>query len=122
MSWMLQPHNYAQATQRNLYNVAYRRTGTYKGVGMRGLGQSMGPMYVCPDGTQVFSPANCPGGTPDSAVSTDPLGLQQIQAEIDALFGYTGAGQALPSSTGINWTPYLLLGGGLLLVMLMVRR
>lgn len=115
-SWMLQPHNYFQAKAPNWYNVGYRRTAMYKGMG--GLGQQMGPLYSCPDGTQVFSPANCPGGTPAAAISTDPLGLQQMQAEIDALFGYTGAGQ-VPAT--VNYTPWLLLGGGLLLVMLLAR-
>lgn len=33
MPWMLQPKNYLQAVRPNLYNVAYRRVGTYKGMG-----------------------------------------------------------------------------------------
>ena len=33
MAWMLQPHNYTQVIRPNLYNVAYRRVGTYKGMG-----------------------------------------------------------------------------------------
>lgn len=119
MSWILQPHNWGQALEKNLYNVGYRRTGIYKGMGQ------MGPLYSCPDGTQVFSPANCPGGTPSSAVSTDPLGLQQMQAEIDQLFNYYTQGQQAPASTGTgttNWTPWLILGGGLFLVAMMARR
>lgn len=33
MPWMLQPKNYTQIAKPNLYNVAYRRVGTYKGMG-----------------------------------------------------------------------------------------
>jgi hypothetical protein len=112
-SWMLQPHNYPQATGSNLYNVAYRRTATYKGVGMHGLGQ-MGPLYTCPTGEQVFTSSDCPGGGPISTMSTS----DQLQSEIDALFGYTGAGAAAPGA--MNWTPWLI-GGGVLLVLLMSR-
>jgi hypothetical protein len=109
MSWMLQPHNYGQALSRNLYNVGYRRTATYKGMGALGL--------------------NCPGDPgcygyvpPDPGAPVDPVVAQlaQMQAEIDALFGYTGAGQA-PAPT-VNYTPWLILGGGLLLVMMTSRR
>jgi hypothetical protein len=41
MAWMLQPHNYTQVIRPNLYNVAYRRVGAYKGMG--GLGQTPPP-------------------------------------------------------------------------------
>lgn len=33
MPWMLQPKNYTQIARPNLYNVAYRRVGAYKGMG-----------------------------------------------------------------------------------------
>ena len=33
MPWMLQPKSYTQIARPNLYNVAYRRVGTYKGLG-----------------------------------------------------------------------------------------
>ena len=32
-TWMLRPYSYAQAIRPNLYNVAYGRTGSYKGMG-----------------------------------------------------------------------------------------
>ena len=33
MPYMLQPKNYTQIARPNLYNVAYRRVGAYKGMG-----------------------------------------------------------------------------------------
>lgn len=33
MPWLLQPKSYTQIARPNLYNVAYRRVGTYKGMG-----------------------------------------------------------------------------------------
>ena len=33
MPWLLQPKNYTQIARPNLYNVAYRRVGGYKGMG-----------------------------------------------------------------------------------------
>lgn len=36
--WMLQPKMYTQIARPNFYNVAYRRTATYKGMG-RGMGR-----------------------------------------------------------------------------------
>ena len=33
MPWMLQPKSYTQIARPNLYNVAYRRVGAYKGMG-----------------------------------------------------------------------------------------
>lgn len=42
MAWMLQPHSYTQIIRPNLYNVAYKRTGTYKGMGRD---VSVGPTY-----------------------------------------------------------------------------
>jgi hypothetical protein len=112
MSWMLQPHNYGQALNRNLYNVGYRRTATYKG--MEGLGQ-MGPLYTCPDGTQVYRSSDCPGGQP----------APNVQQQIADLWGYVFANApaqqtVYPGQT--NYTPWLILGGGLLLVMLISRR
>jgi hypothetical protein len=107
MSWMLQPHNYAQAGARNLYNVGYRRTGTYKGMGQG----------TCP------GDPSCPGYVPPAyQPPVDPVQgqLTQMQAEIEALFGYTGAGQA-PTAT-MNYTPWLILGGGLLLVIALTGR
>ena len=57
MAWMLQPRNYMQAMRPNWYNVAYRRTGAYKGMGALGQGQCPGtpgcPGYVDPQ--QSFS-------------------------------------------------------------------
>ena len=33
MPWLLQPKSYTQIARPNLYNVAYRRVGAYKGMG-----------------------------------------------------------------------------------------
>lgn len=109
---MLQPKNYSQVIPRNYYNVAYRNTGVYKGMGQ--------------------DPLNCPGQpgcwgyTPAVPVpqGTDAA-LAQVQAEIDALYGYTGAGQATtPTST--SWIQqygvYLALGAVALILLMGGRR
>jgi hypothetical protein len=110
----LQPKNYAQVRARNLYNVGYRRTAAYKGMG---LGQMTGPLFVCPTGEKVYYTSDCPGGSPPSMYASPvEQDLAQKQGEIDALFAYTGAGQAPAQPQPVNWTPLLLLGGALLLV------
>lgn len=41
MAWTLQPKSWMQVIRPNLYDIAYRRTGAYKGMGA--LGQSIMP-------------------------------------------------------------------------------
>ena len=41
MAWTLQPRSYMQAIRPNLYNLAYRRTGAYKGLGWLGQTDSV---------------------------------------------------------------------------------
>jgi hypothetical protein len=78
----------------------------------RGLGQ-MGPLYTCPTGEQVYRSSDCPGGQPAPDVQ------QQIADVWSYLFGQQ---QPAPTAQPVNWTPWLILGGGLLLVMLAARR
>lgn len=100
MPYMLQPANWAQAKARNLYNVGYRRSGTYKGFGQM---ETM-PMQ-----------------------SSDPLDLAAQQAVSD-LFNlyYSGAPSAptgaVPAAGITSSLPTLLLiGGGILAVVLLVK-
>ena len=108
-AWMLQPRNYSQDIPRNYYNLAYRNTGVYKG-----LGQTLD----CP------GQPGCPGYTP--GVPTPQGGdatLAQIQAEIDALFGYTGAGQPPASPSFMQqYGVYLALGLAALALLVGGRR
>lgn len=99
MAWFLQPANYTQVGKRNLYNVAYRRVGTYKGMGALGQGLCPGdpscPGYVAP-----------PSSTPDVQ--------QQIADVWSSIFGMQT--QAATPSSGSGWMP--LIAGGLLLFVL----
>jgi len=147
MSWMLQPHNYGQALSRNLYNVGYRRTATYKG--MEGLGQSnildvniintytdaSGATFGVDSSGNVWSYATgqMVGPTPTAAnvnITSTFQGPGGVTYGIDASgnvynmkTGLMQTGQpGTRSAAAMNWTPWLLVGGGLLLVMLMARR
>ena len=48
---MLQPHDYRQALGPNGYNVAYQRTGVYKGM-YKGMG-ALGQVCCDPECTQI---------------------------------------------------------------------
>ena len=97
--WMLQPRNYMQAMRPNWYNVAYRRTGAYKGMGALGQGQ-------CPG-----SPG-CPGYVdPYNNLSTLMQGVLSGQNTIittDAFNQLTAASVTHPSAS--TSTPWLLYG------------
>ena len=103
MAYMLQPHNYTQIVRPNLYNVAYKRTGAYKGMGrmgarLRGLGQS------------------------DVAVTDLPVGnAPYIQANYPSVATYDLAAAASPYTTGINWT-YIAIGGVAILALLALAK
>ena len=130
MAWMLQPRNYVQALAPNWYNANYRRTGVYKGMGglgRRGLGQFVGPLYLCPDGvTQVQDSSLCPCGVPASAQSdaTAAAPTPLTASQYLNLYGTTNLGPGyaatpdLSALLGGNYLPWIL-GGALGLVLLL---
>jgi hypothetical protein len=85
---------------------------------LRGLGAGqMGPLYTCADGSQVFNSSSCPEGAAQGSMSI----TDQLQAEIDALYQYTGAGQASPTGSGVSqfFSTYglpLAIGAGVVLL------
>lgn len=105
---MLQPHNYSQIQRRNLYDVAYRRTGAYKGMGQLPLCSSItlqpgfvGPVNCDPSQGGPYYPAS------QSQLADVQLALQEVQQQV--------------SSGSTNWIPWAI-GGGLLLVLLVAGR
>ena len=72
MPWMLQPRNYTQILKPNLYNVAYRRVGAYKGMG--GLGQSTSSISYLGD-YSGYDLANLPYVNPGGAITTTPYSV-----------------------------------------------
>jgi hypothetical protein len=100
MTWMLQPHSYTQIIRPNLYNVAYRRVGAYKGMG--GLGQGCtdptNPACVNPAGTDIYQLTG-PGG------------------QLLPVSQYVGS-----TNPPTNWMPILFVGAGLLVIMAVMRR
>lgn len=103
MSWFLQPANWAQTKARNLYNVGYRRSGTYKGFGH--LGQGI-----------------MPGENTGSGL--DPA-AQQAVTDLFNLY-YSPASSTTPPfestpATSSMWPSLLMIGGGLLVMVLLVK-
>lgn len=148
---MLQPRNWTQARGRNLYNVAYRRSGTYKGLGQADPGTTIMDVNIVQTVTgadgltygvdaqgnlwsyatgQMVGPAQTAANT--SIQTTFKSG--GITYGIDAIgqvFNMLTGALAAPSATAAgapkaaaqpNWTPYIILGGGILLVMLIARK
>lgn len=105
---MLQPHNYSQIQHRNLYDVAYRRTGIYKGMGQ---------------GIDTSTLWNLPNTSPLASAYGSNFGEAALQP---------GAGwmvpsafyQTAPGAGGTNISSYLpwMIGGGLLLVLLLAGK
>jgi hypothetical protein len=98
-------------------------------------GIGAGPLYQCGDGSQVEHSADCPEGQPTGTMTT----AEQLQAEIDALYAYTGAGgsgggagqsPSMPRgstpapgvNTGMGWGAFALVVGGMAFVLMMARR
>lgn len=116
---MLQPHNYSQIMRRNLYNVAYRRSGAYKGMGqmvgaqcpsfeqLMGVVDPADPCQAGSAGTAEGSTAGVVPGTPASAWGSAPTA-----SGAPAASGLTIPSNALP------W----VIGGGLLFVLLLAGR
>ena len=97
MTWMLQPHNWSQAIRPNYYNIGYRRSGTYKGMGA--LGQ----------GCDVLTDPTC------GITSLQQTELQQTYP------GMLSSTAISPGGTTTNWLPWIL-GGALVLVLIGGRR
>lgn len=124
MAWTLQPRSYMQAIRPNLYNIAYRRTGAYKGMGWLGQGESTTPVTggTCPGspGCPEFQTAPCPG-TPGCPGYVDPyqnistltegvLSGQNVIVSSSAWNQLTGASVSQPASTTPRWLPWVLVG------------
>jgi len=114
MAWTLQPRNYMQAIRPNLYNLAYRRTGVYKGMGW--LGQaSIDPGVVPGPGMCPGSPG-CPGWvSPDQNLATLMEGVQNGQYTIisgDVYNQLLRASASQSTSTTPKWLIPILVGIG----------
>lgn len=113
MAWTLQPRSYMQAIRPNLYNIAYRRTGAYKGMGS--LGQEPPDLSAACPGTP-----GCPGYVdPYQNLSTLTEGVlsgQNVIVSADAYSQMLKAGLTQPAtiSTLTKWMPWIL--GGVLVV------
>ena len=109
-TWMLQPHNYTQALRPNLYNVSYRRTGTYKGLGRwrHGMGQATSTICgSCDPTTDPICAAAC-AGTPVTSLPVSGYGSQSpVYMSVPA---------------GTDWTTYLPWIAGALLLALMIKK
>jgi hypothetical protein len=141
MPWMLQPKNYIATMRPNLYNVAYRRVGAYKGMGqinyprgiqrgLWGLGQAS---YVCADGSTVTDPSLCSvaygGGASQEGVTTQAQALAQMSATVGnplqlpaTAFSptLTASGTPLATSTGLSTGTMLLIAGGVVLFVIIM--
>lgn len=118
-NWMLQPHNYAQAVSPNHYNVAYRRTATYKGIGMHGLGQvACDPTTdpLCGLSANWYSQLTGPMGPNFTQTPSQLLQATQTQGQLFPSTLPTGQ-QAAAALTQTNWLPWIA-GGALLLVVM----
>lgn len=96
MAWTLKPRSYYQAMRPNLYDLAYRRTGAYKGMGW--LGQS------CP------GDPSCPGYVdPYQNLSTLTEGVlsgQNVLVSTSAYNQLLNASATQPASTTPSWVLY----------------
>lgn len=147
---MLQPRNWLQAKGRNLYNVSYRRSGTYKGMGQGGtsiMDVNIVQTVAGPDGStygvdaqgnlwsygtgQMVGPAQTAANTNIQTTFQSggtTYGIDSIGQVFNMMTGALAArptgttGTSTGAAAQINWTPYIILGGGLLLVMLMARK
>ena len=132
MAWMLQPHSYSQIIRPNLYNVAYKRVGTYKGMGRdvsigpayyphsipnkwglyrRGLGQCTdptNPACVSPSGTDIYQ------------IGSGGQLLAQSQYIGSAPSGYTLTPTTNTTTTLTNLLPWIL--GGVLVIALVAKK
>ena len=99
--WILQPKNYNQVLTPNYYTIAYRRTGTYKGMG-QAQAPSLAPGYAPGSPQDQMAACVIGGGSPGDCVTA---------------LGQTGV---LGLGTGTSIWPWVI--GGVLLVALMVRR
>lgn len=137
MPWLLQPKSYTQIARPNLYNVAYRRVGTYKGMGRlhptnylqigyrpNMIGATTGQYNTLSGQLSLLPPslrglgqgAMCPS-TQQLMGNYDPLdpcqNLPTGSSPLAAQFG-TAAGTLMLQPGGANLVPYLMPGGATL--------
>ena len=114
MAWTLQPRSWMQVIRPNLYNLAYRRTGAYKGMGALGQPELAQTGAPCP-----MSPG-CPGYVdPYQNLSTAMEGVltgQNVFMTTDAYNQLLRSSATATPAPVTNYLPWIL-GIGLLLVL-----
>lgn len=99
--WILRPHNYSQVIPRNYYNVAYRNTGVYKGMGQ----------YPCVDNPALQ--CSVQGGS-----STDTVPQSMINADPYFMTPSSTATTSVPTSV----PTWVWAAAGVLLVLMVAKR
>jgi hypothetical protein len=143
MAWMLQPKNYTQAIRPNLHNMAYRRIGAYKGMGLISSSNFYVPQVNLPGSMASFvRPASISVPLPLAGMKgLRGLGQTMTPQEVKAWNAYIGAdptnGPTMtpqevaaynayigPDPTNVSMSNLLawVLGAGLLLVLIGDRR
>lgn len=146
MPWMLQPKSYTQIARPNLYNVAYRRVGTYKGMGRLNptnylqigtrpnrIGATTGQYNTLSGQLSLLPPSlrglgqgqcpgnpGCPGYVAPGSMDYQTSLLQEILTNQATAQGQAPVTPTTDTTGTANWTPWIILAGGLLLVSLMV--
>lgn len=127
MAWTLQPRNYMQAIRPNLYNVAYKRTGTYKG-----MGQTPGDFVSDgSSGTIPMTSGSCPGspGCPGYVMPDQNLATAMESVQMTGQTTFIGSGAynqllnasvvpAATTSTFQKWLPLIIAGGAVAVLLL----
>ena len=131
MPWMLQPKSYTQIARPNLYNVAYRRVGMYKGMGKlhptnylqigsrpNMIGATTGQYNTLSGQLSLLPPslrglgqgAPCPSAQQLQQIY-DPLDPCQMNLPISSPFA-SPAGQLMLQPGGAALVPYLPVSAG----------
>lgn len=135
MKWFLQPHNYAQARGSNWYNVGYRRTGVYKGMGqiptdVNIVNQfpSEGVNYGVDSSGNVWNLDT--GQMRDPGTVAGDVSIVNTFRQGNTTYGIDPSGNVYPMRTpgsaagipGGAYSPWLIAGAAVLVVALMARR
>jgi hypothetical protein len=117
MPWLLQPKNYTQIARPNLYNVAYRRVGGYKGMGrlhptnyleigprQNRIGGTTG-QYNTLSGQLMLLPPSLRGLGQDTTEASFPFLTSTLPlcSSIVAAPGFTGPIQCDPSAGPVTY-------------------
>jgi hypothetical protein len=129
MPWLLQPKNYTQIARPNLYNVAYRRVGAYKGMGRlhpanyleigrrpNRIGATTGQYNTLSGQLSLLPPSlrglgqmgpkyTCPDGTIVFSTSECPGGqpAPDVQQQIADIWTYITGPPQQPKPSGQPW-------------------